>query len=270
MKVLSSLLLALNILAIKSYFITELFDVYQVDPKCIALYFNIKIFYFTENDFKRCSRDIYLLEKSFYKTIEENLESQAEKINVEVENCAINFLEFHNIFPVAFKALAYHQKLLNFTTNSKQSCKDVVKFNTTLTVAECGIKVMAVESIGVNKSFVHLKHCFNDLFEEFKPDKIVFDDSEISKRLFGKHFMEFLVQLSAMGVKYCGNDEKTQVENIEDIAVIDIFGLTQPSKRVENCIERKIKKLKNFNFDEKFAMSQKRLIEIVVTCLKEF
>lgn len=281
MKVLLSLLFALNFLAIESYYLTELFDINQFDSVCVAQYLNIKKTNTSKNDFKRCDRNIEALKRSISQTIEEILEGQ-EKINDEVKKCAINLVDFYNITSVVFRALAYHQKSLEFTTNSQQSCEDIVKFNSTLSVMECGMKVLTVESIGVNKSFLHLKHCLNDLFHEFKVDKIVFSDSldsEISKRLFGKHLMEFLMQLSMMGVKYCKGDENLDVENVENLVGIDFFGLTQPSKRVENCIIEIIKYEKDSralyrilfnNLEESFTISQKKIIKIVLTCIKEF
>jgi hypothetical protein len=281
MKVLLSLLFALNFLAIKSYFITELFDVYQIESECVAQYLNIEYTNVTENDERRCKNDIQKFERSILQTIEEILKDK-EEINVEVKKCAVNLLKSYNLTSVVFRALAYHQKLIKFTTNSQQSCENVVKFNSTLTVMECGLKVLTVESIGVNKSFIHLKHCLNDLFYEFKADKIAFDDSdggEISRRLFGKHFVEFLMQLTMMGVKYCESEGKIVVDDIKDIARIDIFGLTQPSKRVESCIIEDIQYEKHskafyqilFNyFKQNFSLSHKKLIEITLNCIMEF
>lgn len=277
MKVLLSLLFALNIFEIKSFYLTELFDVNQFDSVCVTQYLNIERSNTSKNDFKRCNRDIKAFERSIWQTIEEILEGH----DVEVKKCAINLLESYNITSVVFRALAYHQNSLNFTTNSQQSCEDVVKFNSTLSVMECGIKVLTVESIGVNKSFIHLKHCLNDLFHEFKADKILFNDSlhsEISQRLFGKHLMEFLMQLSMMGVKNCKNDEQIEVKDFEEVG-IDFFGLTQPSKNVEKCIKENLKYEKEFktlykilfnNLEENFTISHKKINEIVLTCIAEF
>lgn len=272
MKVLFSLLFALNFFAIESYFITELFTVDQIDRICVAKHLNIEL-NITGNDEdvdkKICNREIEGFKKSIPQTIKGILSDKPE-INAEVEKCAINLLEFYNITSIVFKALAYHQKLLDFTTNSQKSCEDVVKFNSTLTDGDCGIKVLTVESIGVNKSFIHLKHCLNDLFHELKADKIAFDDSdggEIFNRLFGKHLMEFIMQLSMMGVKYCEIDDKV-VDDTDDVG-IDIFGLTEPSKKVENCIMEEIKNKKDLT-DENFTMTKKKMIKIVIACMKEF
>lgn len=276
MKVLLALILALNISAIKSYVLTHLVDIYQLNQKCVVHYFthydaNVS----GEGAYRSCSRDIRDLERSISQTIGGILEGE-EQVDAKVRMCAVNLLEFYNVKTVVFKAFAYHQNLLEFTTNSQQSCKDVVKFNSTHTV-ECGdIKVMTVEPIGVNKSFVHLKHCLNDLFHEFQVDKIAFDDGEIFNRKFGKHLMEYLMQLSMMGLKYCESYEKVEVNSIEDLAGIDIFGLTEPSKRIEKCIadeiqmEKSSKLVNQILFENDFTMSRKRLIEITLNCLKEF
>lgn len=277
MKVLKTFLFALNFLAVKSYFLTDLFDIYQFDEKCVVQFLNTHTLNVTRENHNRCDHDIRTLKRSVSQTIEEILEGH-EKINVE---CAINLLEFYNISSVVLKALAYHQKLVEITTNAQLSCKDVIKFNSTLSVTECGEKVLTVESIGVSKSFTHLRHCFNDLFFEFQPDKIAFNEkqeSEIYPRYFGKHLMEFLMQVSMIGLKYCEKSENVEI-NSNNFTGIDIFGLTQPSIKIEKCIIEEIKHENHLNFlhkfslnsfDEIFSVNHKRLIEITLICLKEF
>jgi hypothetical protein len=258
------------------FFISEFFDFRELKISCVAFYLK-KIYNLSsidENLIADCvTSEINDFERSIsefvVKEIEEEI-SKGQRINNErgVSECAINLLEFYHINAV-FKVLAYAHNLLNVSANPQKSCENVVKFTPLNVTEDCDGKALTVK-LGNEKSFTRFRHCLNELFRTYRVDKIVFDEDlgEIFERKFGKHLVEFLRQLSVMAVKYCGNNESLEVERIEDLAQIDIFGFTEPSVRVEKCIIEEVQKRVENSF--KISIELKIVIEIIFKCLEKF
>jgi hypothetical protein len=256
-------------------FITDFFDFRELDKRCVAFHLQ-KIYNFPntqidENLMADCVREINDFERSITEFVVKEIEGipKGQGINNEkVSECAINLLEFYNVTALIFKASAYAHKIKNVSVNPQKSCENVVKFAPLITAEGTALAVKPNNET----SFTRLRHCLNDLFQTYRVEKIVFIDehgSEFIERKFGKHLVEFLKQMSAMSVQYCENEAETlKVEKVEDLAQIDLFGFTELSLRVENCIIDEIQ-MKVGNNSE-ISIERKIVTETILKCMKEF
>jgi uncharacterized protein YpiB (UPF0302 family) len=233
-----------------AFVITTLTDYVDFDENCV-------VDYVQETDIdRRCRNKVAKYRSSFYETIRERL--------TEPDECAVNQLERYNVSEVLLRAIAYNYNPCHFVTfNAVESCEGVLKWsNNSVFRDNCGYNVTIVTLSQHNKSLGKLRHCVNDLFRERQLDTIIFVDdaddsrSELGARSFGRHATAFVEQLTELAANLCdenliaphnealerlynftGKFDAAEVGTIlEEITVIDLFGFTQPSKKVERCI----------------------------------
>jgi hypothetical protein len=209
-------------------------------------------------------------------------------------------LKFYNISEVLVKAIAYNYyptELVKYN-NVTNSCHNVVELNEGKRSPSDG--VMIVNSSKCNKSLGKLRHCLNDLFSEYKLDRIRIDGDEIGVRRFGWHTITFMQHLAEISSNYCKSMEdlgslvdtlreffnnridydKELIErcgitssnfnfneNFYEFVAIDLFGFTQPSIDVEQCIIRNYRDMKK---REDLMENYRNFIEIVMKCLSYF
>lgn len=265
------------------------------------------------NDDDFCDNEIGKFEKSFYNTIDENLMNNHGNESQDVLECTINQLRAYNVSEIFLKAIAYNYYPTQFVTfnSAMESCKEIIKFNNNVVTDVCDERVLAVILTDGNKSINELQSCLNDLFSEKKLNKIVlideFDNSPYSIRVrsFGMHTITFIQLLANMAINLCSSIENIDkmfdsaqlndienlfntkseifVERFHEMAIIDLFGFSKPSKNVEQCIidEHRRRFLSrhcsrsnevSLGIDGKSLQKQnlKDFIKIVLSCLKFF
>lgn len=306
-----------------AFIITNLIDYRDFQEDCIVHYLrthqashnlNFSSFNVTKT-FDYCDYEIKRFQRSFYNTIEEHLSRSHEKESqIAVQNCSINQLRAYNVSDVFLKAIAYNYYPTKFVTynSAEESCKGIIKFNNNTITDVCGERGMAVILTAGNKSVIELQSCLNDLFRELELNKIVLNDefdssspNSIHLRSFGMHAVTFIQLLARMAINLCMSikniDEMfnaTQLKAIENLfrlssedfvekfhefTTIDLFGFTQPSKNVEQCIidEHRwgfINRIysspaKNITDIDKKSLQKQNLedfIRIILSCLKFF
>lgn len=308
-----------------AFIITNLIDYTDFKEDCIINYLsrnhpshnlNITSFnkvYTANNNDDFCEKEIELVERSFYNTIEENLIKNRDNESQDVLECTVNILRAYNVSEVFLKAIAYNYYPTKFVTfnSAIESCKGIIKFNNNVVTDVCDERVLEVILKDGNKSKNELQSCFNDLFTELELNTIVlnykFNKSpySIHKRSFGMHTITFVQLLANMAINLCSTIEKIDkmfdsaklnaienlfnmkseifVEKFHEIAMIDLFGFSRPSKNVEQCIiDKHRRRFVNRLFsrsnevlsgiDRKILQKQNLndFIKIVLSCLKFF
>lgn len=241
------ILLAIFFSFLHAEIISDFFSYREIDEKCVVLYlrefYNLNIT-IDVNLTRKCK----IVNKKFESSISESIKEILKGHEINNTECAINLFGFYNINSVIFKALAYNHEITDLTPtfNPNKSCENVINFQPPSDInqldEDCDEKVMTVSLVidnNDNKSFTHIRHCLNDLFRAYRGvDKIAIDGlGEIFMRKFPRHLMEFLKQVTERAVKYCDDvEEDLETGSIEDLAAIDLFGFTEPSLRVQECI----------------------------------
>jgi hypothetical protein len=264
-------------------------------------------------DDNNCDNKIELYERSFYNTIDENLMKNHGNESQDVLECTINQLRAYNVSEIFLKAIAYNYYPTQFVTfnSALESCKGIIKFNNNYATRVENERVLAVILTDGNKSINEIQSCLNDLFSELKLNKIVLNDEfdnspySVQVRSFGMHTITFIQLLTNMAINLCSTMENIDkmfdsaqlnaienlfnikseifVEKLHEIAIIDLFGFSRPSKNVEQCIidehrRRFVSRVcsrsneASLGIDGKSLQKQnlKDFIKIVLSCLKFF